>query len=70
VKPKLPPTMMRMKREALGLSQAELAERIGVSQGKISSWESGTVSMPEVRRKQISKVLGIEPDHLMKRFSL
>ena len=32
---------IRRKREALGLSQAELAEKLGVSTYEISAWEAG-----------------------------
>lgn len=34
---------MRMKRNALGLSQMELAKLLGVYQRTISEWESGHV---------------------------
>ena len=33
---------LRVRREALGLSQRELAERLGTGQGVVSSWESGS----------------------------
>lgn len=37
----LPPFELRIRREALGLSQTELAERLGTTQVVISTWESG-----------------------------
>lgn len=38
------PIELQARREALGLSQAELAQRLGVSQAIISAWENGTRS--------------------------
>lgn len=35
------PLELRARREALGLSQEELAERLGVKQVTVSRWESG-----------------------------
>lgn len=32
---------IRKYREKLGISQKELAERIGVSNGRVSNWEQG-----------------------------
>lgn len=40
---------LRTRRRALGLSQAELAARLGVQQRTISEWETGTVSIQHVR---------------------
>lgn len=38
---------VRRTREASGMSQAELAARVGVTQSTISEWESG-VTMPQL----------------------
>ena len=38
-------SMIRERREELGLSQMQLAEKVGVNQTAISQWERG-VSMP------------------------
>jgi transcriptional regulator with XRE-family HTH domain len=37
---------IKRRRKAAGLSQAALAEKLGVTQGAISSWETGRVSAP------------------------
>ncbi len=45
VKKKVPipsPEQIKLVREALGLLQAEAAERIGVGQGVWSAWERGS----------------------------
>ncbi len=36
-------------REKLGIAQHQLAARLGVAQGNISRWESGTEPMGEAR---------------------
>jgi putative transcriptional regulator len=37
----------RAIRERMGLLQAQLAEQLGVTQGALSRWESGSRSIPE-----------------------
>jgi transcriptional regulator with XRE-family HTH domain len=37
---------LRDRRKTLGISQADLAEVCGVTQGTISHWESGTFQIP------------------------
>ena len=54
--------ILKERRLALGLSMKELAERVGVSEGTISRWESGDIE--NMRRDKIAtlaKVLGISP---------
>jgi DNA-binding transcriptional regulator YiaG len=34
---------IKRRRKAAGLSQAALAEKVGVTQGAVSSWETGLV---------------------------
>jgi transcriptional regulator with XRE-family HTH domain len=50
-------TRMFLARVRMGLTQADIAEAIGVSQPKISAWERGQVDVPEARRAQIAKLL-------------
>ena len=57
-------TKMYVARRQLGISQQELADRIGVTQPRISSWENGSVSIPLARRADIAKVLGMPEDEL------
>lgn len=48
------------RRKTLGLSQSDLADILGVTQGAISQWEKGT-SMPSTEKlPEIAKILGCE----------
>ena len=52
-------------RKALGLSQEQLAEQIGVSRQSISKWETGQ-SAPELDKLvALSRVFGISTDELL-----
>ena len=52
-------------RKALGLSQEQLAEQIGVSRQSISKWETGQ-SAPELDKLvALSQVFGISTDELL-----
>ncbi len=64
-------TIMRALREQAGMSQAQLADAIGVSQGKISTWESGLVPIPAKRERQIADLLGLaDPRRLGTQYEL
>ncbi|MDE6739841.1 MAG: helix-turn-helix domain-containing protein, partial [Lachnospiraceae bacterium] len=53
-------------RKAHGLSQEQLAEKLGVSRQSVSKWESGE-SIPELERLvEISKVFNVTTDYLLK----
>jgi transcriptional regulator with XRE-family HTH domain len=53
-------------RKANGMSQEQLAEKIGVSRQSISRWESGE-SVPEIERLvEMSKVFEVSTDYLLK----
>lgn len=41
------PLAFRLARVALGLSQAAIAEKLGVSRNTVSRWESGTSPIPQ-----------------------
>ena len=50
--------LVRDKRQELGLTQMEMAERIGISQAYLSSMERGGVRMPDVEiRRRLADVL-------------
>lgn len=49
---------VRVERMAAGLSQTELARRIGVSQGAVSQWERGKAQPSDVARRRMAAVLG------------
>ena len=54
--------LLRTKRIEKGLTMKELADRVGVSEGTISRWESGEIaSMKLDRIFAIADALGIEP---------
>lgn len=55
--------LRRLRAEA-GLSQRELAGRVGVSQSCLAKLESGrTKSPPAAAVYRISEVLGVSPEH-------
>lgn len=57
-------TTLREYRKEKGLSQTELADKIGVSQNTISSWETGRTE-PSMRDiKALCNVLDLSVDHL------
>lgn len=45
-------------RNQRGLSQADLAERIGTSQQAVSRWESGRHSPPDSARIELARLFG------------
>jgi transcriptional regulator with XRE-family HTH domain len=55
-----------LKESRGGMSQAELAERMGVAQTSVSAWEKGKGVSSEYIDLALD-VLGIETDHAMKR---
>lgn len=58
--------IIKHRRIALGLTQAELAEAVGVNEATVSRWESGNIE--DMRRSRIialAKVLRLSPNILM-----
>lgn len=55
---------LRHARKLRGLSQADIAERVGVSQPAVANWESGVHDPRRVMLAKISDVLGVSPDWL------
>ena len=51
---------IKKRRKELGLSQMELAARVGVSLTTVRTWEYGTSQPNEENRKKLEKVLGKE----------
>jgi DNA-binding XRE family transcriptional regulator len=56
---------MRARRIMLGLSQDDLAARLGVTRTFISGIERGVVALPLVRATQLAELLGVDPQKLM-----
>ncbi len=59
--------MIKKRREENGMTQAELAARLGVSQGAVSQWESGA-TQPEIKHLvKMSEIFGCSVDELIKK---
>ena len=56
---------IKAAREAAGISQTELAERVGTTRQQIGKYETGEQDMTLKRLVQIAAALGIEPDTLI-----
>ena len=56
---------IKEKREKLGLTQQELAEKLFVSRQTVCRWENGTRCPDLIMAKKISTVLGIPLDDLV-----
>lgn len=54
--------VLREARKAKGLTQADVADAVGVSQAQISQWENGKQEPPEAVLKKLHKALGIKAD--------
>lgn len=46
-------------REQRGMSQSQLAEAMGITQGSIARWEKRPVAMPPEQMLQLAQVLGV-----------
>lgn len=60
-----PRNRLRELRKATGLSQAELAERTGVSQSAISQIENDVIAMDTAWMRAFARELGCEPVDLL-----
>ena len=49
-----------MRRQSLGLSQKDLADKLGVSQGLVSRWERGETNFNLSTLVRLSSVLGLD----------
>lgn len=56
---------IKEKREALGMTQQDLAERLFVSRQTVCRWENGSRCPDLIMSKKISLVLGIPMDDLV-----
>ena len=52
-------TRIRLLRKALGLSQTDLAERVGVCFQQVQKYENGKTTISASRLQQISDALGV-----------
>src|SRR5271157_344152 len=51
-------------REALGLSQAEVAARLGINQASYGAWERDPVALRPDQVGQLAKILNVSIEHL------
>lgn len=51
-------------REALGLSQAEVAARLSINQASYGAWERDPVALRPDRVGQLAKILNVSIEHL------
>ena len=51
-------------REALGLSQAQVAEKLGINQASYGAWERYPVALRPDQIEQLSKILNVSVEHL------
>ena len=58
-------TNLQRIRKAKGMSQKELADALGVTQGTISAWESGRWNPTIERVRAAAKVLCVTVDELI-----
>lgn len=56
---------IKEKREAVGLTQAELAEKIGVDTSTVCLWESGKREPKFTSVMKMAKVFDCSPDHVV-----
>lgn len=58
--------LIKRERLARGMTQEELAEKVGVKKSAVAKWENGRVS--EIKRsnlKKLSEALGVNPNILL-----
>ena len=56
---------IKMARIRAGLSQKDVAEKLGVSAGAVSQWEKGITSPTAKRLKPLSEILGTSVEELV-----
>jgi transcriptional regulator with XRE-family HTH domain len=54
----------RLRRD-LGMTQAELAERLGVTQPAVSDYENGDIRLPADVVVEIARIVGVSTDELL-----
>lgn len=57
---------IRLHRKALGLTQTELGEKLGVKTNAVSKWECGRVDdIPTSKIKAMAKLFNVQPSYLI-----
>lgn len=55
------PSSLAVLRTDAGMTQKELADAVGVGQGRVSEWESGAREMSATACLKIARALGVDP---------
>lgn len=59
-------SVLKVKRKELGLTLAQIAEKIGVTEATVQRWESGNIkSLRHERIAKLADILGVTPSVLM-----
>ena len=59
-------SVLKAKRKELGLTLAQIAEKIGVTEATVQRWESGNIkSLRHERIAKLAEILGVTPSVLM-----
>lgn len=56
---------LKKQRLQLGLTQQEVASKLGISQPNYHRWETGTAQVPKAQLKRLARVLRVTPDELL-----
>lgn len=56
---------LREARKRAGLTQAELASKIGIGQNTYSYWETGKTKIDNVSLAKLAEILGVSIDYIM-----
>ncbi len=56
---------IRLLREMAGLSQLQLAQKVGISRSAVAFWETGRAGHVGKHLGQLANVLGVEPEVLL-----
>ena len=55
---------IKLLRQRISMSQAELARKLNVTQGNVSMWENGTTSPRAEKLSELARILGCSIDDL------
>jgi transcriptional regulator with XRE-family HTH domain len=61
-------SLLKSKRKALGLTQAELASRLGRPQSFVAKYELGERRLDVIEFCTIARALSLDPIHLLREF--
>lgn len=57
---------IKQQRKALGLTQTELGEKLGVQKNAVSKWETGRVDdIPGSKIRAMAELFGVSPSYLI-----